>query len=351
MERTLVYYFEDGTCVVFNKYSIYSFGYIKNKKNGCVLCARKNIYEYNSVGVSDDEGNRRQINIGRAIASTFIGRPPTVAHTADHIDRNPGNDTLDNIRWLGKSEQNDNQECPETRKSAFIVIKDSVENTVKDWVEHFNGDHNHMKRKYTKNMIENYASQRKHGFAYKEYPDLPEEVWKLISESKTGKGFWEISNMNRVKYITKYGENVLYGERLGVKNGYPKININGRLGYCHILSFKTFFPEEYAAKKPGEMVLHDNDDKLDFRPSKLRLGTNSDNSKDAYDNGCHDGKQSARQKCASYIQGVFEKEHDSQTDAVNYLKCIGYNKASAGSISGALNGGRKTAYDRVWTLI
>lgn len=60
------------------------------------------------------------------------------------------------------------------------------------------------------------------------------------------------------------------------------------------------------------MVLHEDDDKLDFRPHKLRLGTSSQNSRDAYNNG----KQSERVKCASYIDGVLEKEHLSQSDAL-----------------------------------
>jgi hypothetical protein len=36
------------------------------------------------------------------------------------------------------------------------------------------------------------------------------------------------------------------------------------------------------------MVLHEDDDKEDFRPHKLRLGTRSDNAKDAHDNGKFD---------------------------------------------------------------
>lgn len=121
-------------------------------------------------------------------------------------------------------------------------------------------------------------------------------------------GRWEISDMNRVKNITKYAENVLSGERLGLLSGYPRIV----MGQCHILAFAAFYPDEYAAKKPEEIIKHIGDNKLDFRPHMLQIGTNSENCSEAHDNGCHNGTKTERMKCASYIKSVLEKEHDSQ---------------------------------------
>jgi hypothetical protein len=118
----------------------------------------------------------------------------------------------------------------------------------------------------------------------------------------------------------------------------------------------TFFPEEWANKKPGEMVCHKEDDRMDFRPEMLRLGTASQNGKDAHDNGKFDGTLTARQKCASYIDGVFEKKHESQLDAAEYLRSIGHKKASYRGIGQALSGTRKNGspkvrYGRTWVLI
>jgi hypothetical protein len=135
-------------------------------------------------------------------------------------------------------------------------------------------------------------------------------------------------------------------------SGYPSIGINGKKWLCHILSFMTFFQEEYANKKPGEMILHEDDDPLDFRPHKLRLGTQSENITDSYNNGKRSGTKTARMKCVSYIDGVYELMHDSQDDAVKYLRHIGYDKASNGRISDMLNpeSKRNYAYDRTWKL-
>ena len=98
------------------------------------------------------------------------------------------------------------------------------------------------------------------------------------------------------------------------------------------------------------MVLHEDDDPLDFRPHKLRLGTRSDNGIDAYNNGKYDGTKRARMKCVSYIDGVYELMHDSQDDAVKYLRHIGYDRAYRSNVGEVLNpeSKRKTAYDRTW---
>jgi hypothetical protein len=275
-----------------------------------------------------------------------------LAHTADHIDRNRENDIDDNIRWATKLEQRDNQDRPETLKTAFLVDRyGENEKTTKEWVEHLKSEKNPFDRDYTRGMIETYAQKKQHGFSYKEYPDLPGEIWKEIIDSRNTQGRWEVSDMNRFKYVTNHAENVLSGDRLGLMNGYPKIGINGKQWKCHILAFMTFFPEEYVNKKPDEMVLHEDDDRLDFRPHKLRLGTHSENAIDAYNNGKYDGTKTARMKCVSYIDGIYELMHDSQEDAAKYLRHIGYKKASVGSISSVLNDKCKSAYDRTWKRI
>ncbi|AGE48916.1 hypothetical protein PBCVAP110A_723L [Paramecium bursaria Chlorella virus AP110A] len=353
MEETLEYYFEDESHVVFSKYTIDILGIIKNKKSGKTPSYGNGMY--NRCNVYDDNGKERKILIGRAVASTFLGKPPTPEHTADHIEsKQKKNDVLTNIRWLCKSGQSSNQIRPETLKSAFIVVKDGVEKTVNEWVGHMNDIKMPEDRKFTYGMINGYARLKQRGFAYKEYPDFDGEKWKEIEGSRTERDdYWKISNMNRIKYITNIvTENVLWGDRLGRKNGYPIVAINGKQCQCHTLAFAAFYPELWAAKKPEESVLHEDDDREDFRPHKLRLGTASDNRKDAHDNGKYDGTKSARMKCASYIGGIIEKDdYLSLTDAVEYLKSKGYPKAAQSNISMALSGDRKSAYGRTWQKI
>ena len=353
MIKSLEYYADDGVHTRFDKYTIDTNGVIRNVKTDNIVNTHK-CGNYTNVKVYNNDGKRSGIKVGRAIASTFLGPPPSLAHTADHENKNSDDDTMDNIRWLCKPGQSKNRDIPETYKSAFIVVNDNEEKTIKEWVGHLKGKKNPFGREYTSGVVKMYAQNKQFGFSYKEYPDLFGETWKYIPDSK---GKWKISDMNRVKYITKHAENVLSGERLGMSDdGYPKICMSGKILKCHIISFMTFFPEEYANKKNNEMVLHEDDDRLDFRPHKLRLGTRSENAIDAYDNGKYEGTNSTRMKCTSYINGVLEKEHKSQRDAARYLIEKENLSASVESITAkismALNPRYSSnfAYGRTWKL-
>ena len=97
--KTLEYHWKDGTHTVFDGYAIDELSVIRNKK-GRVMTPFKS-GKYYKVCVQH-EGEERKILVGRALASTFLGKPPTLQHTADHEDKNSFNDTLENIRWLCK---------------------------------------------------------------------------------------------------------------------------------------------------------------------------------------------------------------------------------------------------------
>ena len=131
MAKPLEYYFVIANAIIhaiFNKYTIDENGVVRNKK-GKALRLNKNKGGYQSVSVQDVSGKQRGIQIGRALASTFLGPPPTKAHTADHIDQTPANDILSNIRWATKKEQQDNRTMPDTFKTAFGVVRDGEEKT------------------------------------------------------------------------------------------------------------------------------------------------------------------------------------------------------------------------------
>jgi hypothetical protein len=342
---TLQYYWADGIHTVFDGHTIDKNGVIKNINTGNVMTLIKN-GKYNRVGISH-EGNLRSLYVVRALASTFLGPPPTTHHTADHEDGNSFNDTLKNIRWLDKGGQSKNRDMPAEQNSAFIIVKGGVEHTAKVWADVYkkpNGE------KYTERTIRNFAQQQKHEFRYKVFPKLRGEVWKAVHDSNNKRGEWFISNMNRVKYKTAYAENVLIVDQLCKDGGYPTIGINGKNMKCHELSMMTFRPREYVAKLPSDIILHKNDDKLDFNPFRLRWGTHTENRIDAYKNGKYDATTKAQKSVASYIKGVFEKEHDSISDAARYLQTNGYSSASPQNVWYGLQNDT-TRYDRTWKLI
>jgi len=344
MEETLEYYFIDGRHIVFDNLTIDFIGIVRDDK-GNVRDPQIHKNGYETVFVSK-EGKQYNILINRAVASTFFGKPPSLEHTADHGDRNRRNNALDNISWKTPSEQNSNRDRPETHKSAFIVVKDGIEKTVKEWVTYLEGTTNPFGRAYTVGAITMYAQRKQHGFAYKVYEDLPGEIWEDVPESNV-----KISNKLRVKRTATSGtENVLDVSQLSTYGGYPVIYVNGESRLVHHLCLHAFSPDEYNAMNPGDVVRHKHDDPMDFRPEKLLSGTRSQNMKDAHDNGKFDGKKKARKPCVSYVDGVKEKPHDSLSAAVRYLKEKEYPKAAQSGIYQAIKNNWK-AYDRVWKLV
>ncbi|AGE48756.1 hypothetical protein PBCVAP110A_259R [Paramecium bursaria Chlorella virus AP110A] len=348
--KTLEYYYKNGRHVIFDKYIIDTTGNnIINKKSGKEINYTLNTDGYYNASVRDNDGKQCNISIARAVASTFLGKPPTLEHTADHIISNQkSNNDVSNIRWLCKIGQINNRTVPETLKSAFVIVKGDMEMTANEWVEHLKDIINPFGKKYTVAMINHYAQRKQHGFLYKEYPDLEGEVWKRVKNSESIKGHWEISNKSRMKYVTKHASNVCSGEQLGLISGYPFVKINNKNKRCHLLAFEAFYPDVPR----GELsVLHKHDNKFDFNPEHLRLGTQAENVKDAYDNGKRDGAKTARMKCASYINGILEKEFESQEDAAEYLRDNGHKKAGHSNISSALSNFRKSAYGRTWKRV
>jgi len=350
--RTLKYFFYDGRVIVFENYTVDTLGVVRyrGRDDGPKLIIVAN-YAY--IKLSHNK-KRYSLHVGRIVASTFIGPPPGPTYTADHKHRQRHDNRVDNIRWLDRPGQRKNQDRSDTRKDALIILKGGKEMTVKEWIAVYKRQDGNA---YTNVSILNFAKRKQHGFSFKEYPDLDGEEWKVVKNSKNTRGEWYVSNMCRMKYIRKCAENVFSGERLGLTTGgYPKININGKNEPCHIIVFRTWYPELYAEMKPDEIILHEDDNKLDFRPHKLRIGSASDNAKDAYTNGKYDDTQRAAKKCASYINGVFEKTHDSLSGAVDYLREHGHPKAKHTCILQAINkkcnnGRFKTAYKRVWKSI
>lgn len=345
--KTLGYYCSNGDYKQFDKYTIDENGVVINVETNIVVPWHRNNSGYNTVRVVDNDGNRISILVGRAIASTFIGKPPNNRYTTDHINRNSLDDRLENIRWESKNEQRNNQERPVVYNSALIVVKDDVEKTTCEWVQFLKDELNPFGRQYTDRIIHNYARKQQHGFRYKVFDNIPGEEWKVVEGSHNK---WYVSSEGRMKYKTCSTENVLSAEKLCKLNGYPVVRFANKLWYCHVIAFKTFFPEEYASKKDDEFVLHAKDNKFDFRPKFLTIGNRSQNTIDAHNNGCFDNSKRSRKPVTSYISGIFEQEHQSMADAAKYLRQNDCPRANTSGIFDALKT-NSVRYGRTWKRI
>jgi hypothetical protein len=341
--RTLKHY-EDKTLEeqIYTKYEINECCVIRHKKS---KKSRRYDLEngYYRVTVTDDVGKRKTLSVSRTMLSTFIGKPPSPLHTADHIQpENKTDNRLSNLRWADDSEQRKNQNRLDTQNNAYLVVHGGEEMTVKEWV---------VRLGVSRDTILYRAQNEKNvEWSYKIYDDIVGEIWKDVKDSKNLKGWWMASNFGRVAYHTNHARKIYYPGELSTQHGYPRITINGKGRKVHLVVFETFRPEEYNAMQKGEMILHENDDKMDCRIDKLRIGIASNNMRDAYDNGKHDGKKSQRTPCVAQKDGK-TYPFKSQRDAVQWIRTkTCYKKASFGNISRCLNGTLKTAYGYTWSF-
>lgn len=136
MERTLTYYSEDGTYRVFTEYTIDTYCNITNTETRQQI-SKKIENGYLSFNVSYKKKSYH-LSVARAMLSTFIGEPPTLSHTADHIiSKEVLNNYISNLRWSDKSEQRANQIRSTTYNSAFKIIQDNLEMTARDWSSYY----------------------------------------------------------------------------------------------------------------------------------------------------------------------------------------------------------------------
>lgn len=111
-------------------------------------------------------------------------------------------------------------------------------------------------------------------------------------------GFKEIPDLNGIYFINEIGTVISfalnksgmilkpYYYNCGKK--YPTVSINGKSESIHSLIAKTFINKNYVIE--GLCCMHLDNDKNNHILSNLKIGTYSENNKQAYDDGLNMGK-------------------------------------------------------------
>jgi len=123
-------------------YLIYSNGRVSSKRfpdrflKQHLCGSKRNYYEvalYN-------EGNKKHFNVHRLIAEHYIPNPENKP-TVDHINRNPSDNRVENLRWATHKEQRKNQGLRKINTSGH------------EWISYCN---NEKKWKYTRRQLGSY---------------------------------------------------------------------------------------------------------------------------------------------------------------------------------------------------
>ena len=92
----------------YEDYSIYEDGRVINK-NGLVMKSRIGTQGYKELHLCKD-GKHKTFRLHRLLALHFIENTrPLIAITVDHIDRDKLNNSLENLRWATREEQQANR--------------------------------------------------------------------------------------------------------------------------------------------------------------------------------------------------------------------------------------------------
>jgi len=93
----------------FPNYSISNNGFIKNNKTNRILKNQINNNGYIVVSIFDSNNVNKKPYLHRLLAKTFIKNENLEANQVDHIDRDPLNNSLENLRWVTNKENLDNR--------------------------------------------------------------------------------------------------------------------------------------------------------------------------------------------------------------------------------------------------
>ena len=264
-------------------YQVSNKGRVKNKHNNFLMNPRiENGYIMCSI-------QQNKYSVHRLVAGAFIPNPENKP-SVDHIDRDPTNNNLENLRWATTKEQAQNKihsNGNHFKKINMIDIKS------KEIIKQFNNIHeaidyvetitSEYKRKTIENHIRSVCNDTKeNAFNFKwkysnenELCELEDEIWKNVKEIEPNADDYLISNKGRIK--NKNGEISEGRIQNGYNVGYIGKDVTRKL--VHILVAKLFIPN--PQNKP--CVNHKDGNKTNNCITNLEWNTYSENTQHAFD--------------------------------------------------------------------
>lgn len=249
---------------------------------------------YTHVSLTSDSGKSRGYRLHALIAKLFIGPKSHPGMTVDHIDQNPANNCVWNLRWATKTEQCQNRTFPTKTKARKAVYQIPLDGSWSfRWDDtyqaaaHFGiDDHTLRAAAKSRTTYFNY-----HWIYAEEVEFLEGETFYQIP----GYLAYYISNKARVRLTSG---RITYGSMS--PSGYYQVGIIAdgttkvRLTKVHTLSAITFL----GPCQPGMVVNHKSGVKSDNKPENLEYVTQSGNAQHAVQTGLRKPRYGSDNKSA-----------------------------------------------------
>jgi len=170
----------------FSKYEASSLGRIRNKETGYIFSVKLNSVGYVSNMFCDDEGKTKMITAHNIIARTFLGEPKSDDLTPDHINRDPLDNRLVNLRWATRKQQRANSDKSKCMRSQPIIQYTMGMEEIKRWPSILVASKDLGINKGNIGMACRGSCKYKHAGGFKwayERQDLDGEIWKDYESS------------------------------------------------------------------------------------------------------------------------------------------------------------------------
>lgn len=295
-----------------SKYQVSTFGRIKSIAKNYILTASA-IAGYKCITLSTDRGTIKQYKLHRLIALTFVDGRSEERDIVDHIDRNPSNNKVENLRWVNAVENMANITRKKHSNGRKVAQLDLNGNLIKEWPCVAEAA---RQLKIDKHGISNVClgkpKQKTAGgflWMYVEEKVAEPETWVEISDD-----LW-ISDTGRLYYP--------YGKRYTRGTNTPSYYVTcfeGRKCYVHELIAEYFVMNDDPDRKTT--INHIDGNKKNNHADNLEWCTRQENSRHAVDTGLLKPKKTAYNGMAREVgffkDDVLIKKFPSQKLAAEY---------------------------------
>lgn len=268
----------------YENYEVSSLGNIRNiVTNKMLKPSNKSGYYHVSL---TNKLSKKTFKVHRLVALTFFQNPENKSDV-NHKDKNKLNNTLENLEWNTRKENNIHR-CKgikiTSNKNKIVFRKDSKSNEI---IEKYNSIEDagtwcfnnnltatiHNGRNAVGNCL-NGLSKIAYGFKW-EYENknigLENEIWKqvIFEEKEDSSKKYFVSNLGRFK--NSFG--IIMDNYKVNDNGYIRVFVHNKTYFLHRLIAKTFLSNPFDK----EQVNHKDGEKLNNKLDNLEWVTNQEN--------------------------------------------------------------------------